>query len=102
LNLLNIALLQKGQCTKTCITVYVRGRQAFVAFTMKTYRDFASKICVSSVGVNLSPHMKTFLEPLEKWKINFITYTNFNVMKPKEAKALEYVLTGCYSIYVTV
>jgi len=53
---------------------------------------------VYRLSVNLSPPMKTFRERLEKWEINFITYTNFNVMKPKEAKALEYVLTGCYSL----
>ena len=30
------------------------------------------------------------------------TYTYFNVKKLEKAKALEYVLAGCYSLFVTV
>jgi len=30
----------------------------------------------------------------------FITSTYFNVMKPREAQALEYGLSGCYSLCV--
>jgi hypothetical protein len=55
-NLLNLALLRKGRYVETCITVYVRERQAFGAFTMKTYRDLASKFGVSSVGEFVSPY----------------------------------------------
>lgn len=36
-----------------------------------------------------------------KWEINFITYTYFNVMKPREEKTLDYGLSGSYSLYVT-
>jgi len=54
--LLNLALLRKGRYTETCITVYVRERQAFGAFTVKTCRDLAPEICVSSVGEFVFPY----------------------------------------------
>ena len=42
LNLLNLSLRRKGRYIETPITVCVRERQAFVAFTIKTCRDFAT------------------------------------------------------------
>jgi len=66
------------------------------------FTEISLQRSVCRLSVYLSPHKKTFRVLLEEWEINFITYANFNVMKPKEAKVLEYALTGCYFLHITV